>query len=101
MILVRIETEKISPVIPESPVTRTKKYEIVWKTFLINTKQIYIRIYIHMKLYTRSNENYFLLRGKYAKKPICKVKQISIGKRKEREREKRKTDTEFISDRMK
>ena len=55
-----------------------------------------------MKLYTRSNENYFLLRGKYAKKPICKVKQISIGKRRERERErKRKTDTEFISDRMK
>ena len=47
MILVRIETEKISPVIPESPVTRTKKYEIVWKTFLINTNQIYVYTYTH------------------------------------------------------
>lgn len=33
-----------------------------------------------MKLYT-SNENYFLLRRKYAKKPIRKVKQISIGEK--------------------
>lgn len=72
-----ISTDKISrvPVI-RSPVTQTRKYEIVWKTFIINTKQIYTWNY------TRRMKIISCFVGNMRKSQYAKLNKFPLGKKK-------------------